>query len=230
MRILVVGASGRMGQEIHKVSRQHYKDYSLMGVARSGSAEHYVRVEKSILTYDPAEFDVIVDFSLQEAFADTVKLATIKKRPLVSGVTGLAPQELDLLKQASKEIPVLWSSNMSLGIAVLKKALSAFAPISDFDFQIEEFHHNKKRDNPSGTALTLQEELNHVTKKTNPTPIGIRGGGIFGIHKVWAMSEEETLCFEHQALSRSVFAKGALTCAKWLKDKELGLYSINDVL
>ena len=100
-----------------------------------------------------------------------------------------------------------------------------------FDFQIEELHHNRKKDNPSGTAITLQNELAAVTKTQPPKPIGIRGGGIFGVHKVWAMSDEEVLCFEHQALNRTVFARGAVRAAQWLvKKKKSGLYSMKEVL
>ena len=119
---------------------------------------------------------------------------------------------------------------MSLGVAVLNQALELCSQLEGFDFQIEEFHHKRKKDNPSGTAITLQENLEKATERKLPPPIGMRGGGLFGIHKVWAFSEEEALLFEHQALNRAVFARGALKAARWLSQQEPGLYGMKDVL
>jgi 4-hydroxy-tetrahydrodipicolinate reductase len=119
---------------------------------------------------------------------------------------------------------------MSLGVAVLKKAIRLFTHLDDFDFQIEEFHHNKKKDRPSGTAIALQEELQKtIPKKKLPEPLVVRAGGIFGIHKVYAVSDEEMLCFEHQALNRRVFAKGAVRAGLWLSKQRPGSYELEDI-
>ncbi|WP_374029484.1 4-hydroxy-tetrahydrodipicolinate reductase [Bdellovibrio bacteriovorus] len=125
---------------------------------------------------------------------------------------------------------MLWSSNMSLGVAVLNEALKSLSAISHFDFQIEELHHNKKKDKPSGTAITLQENLEKAVGRELPEALAIRGGGIFGVHKIYAMSDEEVLTFEHTALNRTVFAKGAVQAAEWLVKQKPGLYQIRDVL
>ena len=119
---------------------------------------------------------------------------------------------------------------MSVGINVLRKLISQLAVIKDFDFQVEDFHHNKKIDAPSGTAITLQNDLINVLDKDLPQVVSVRAGGIFGIHKINAVSNEEHIILEHRAMNRSVFANGAVFAAKWLKDKPAGCYSMMDAL
>jgi 4-hydroxy-tetrahydrodipicolinate reductase len=149
---------------------------------------------------------------------------------VVSGTTGIDAHQITALKKAAQKIPILWASNMSLGVAVVTEALEVFSRIRQFDFQIEEFHHNRKEDRPSGTAKSLQQKLEQVVGRALPEAISIRGGGIFGIHKVHAMSEEEHIVFEHTALNRAVFARGAVEAAQWLCSKKKGYYSMRDVL
>ena len=119
---------------------------------------------------------------------------------------------------------------MSMGIHILLNALNSLEGSVGFDFQIEEFHHRYKKDKPSGTALLLQNKLATIVGKKLQTPVSIRGGGIFGIHKVWAMAEAETISFEHQALHRQVFARGAVQAAIWLSQQKPGLYSLQNLL
>lgn len=214
----LLGISGRMGQEIAEVLK------TTPGVKLTYSP---LRGEKWN-TQKASEVQVWIDFSSPEALQELLK--KVKDKPIVSGTTGLSESEHKILKKQSAKQPILWASNMSLGVAVLNEALHAFKAISHFDFQIEEFHHNKKKDNPSGTAITLQENLKKAVQKKLPEPIGIRGGGIFGIHKIHAMSDEEVVTFEHTALNRRVFAKGAVMAATWLVKKSPGYYQIRDVL
>jgi 4-hydroxy-tetrahydrodipicolinate reductase len=220
IKVGLVGASGRMGKEIVQV------------LHASSNCDHYYSMSREKV--DPkaaAQVDVWIDFSSPEALSDVLKMAAKYKKPVVCGTTGFTTKEKNLLAKYSKEIPVLWSSNMSLGVAVLNEALKSLAAISHFDFQIEELHHNRKKDKPSGTAITLQENLENAVGKKCPEPVAIRGGGIFGIHKIYSMSDEEVLTFEHTALNRTVFAKGAVQAAQWLaKQKKPGLYQIRDVL
>lgn len=96
-------------------------------------------------------------------------------------------------------------------------------------FKLKKSTTIKKKDKPSGTALTLQTALTKIVNKKLETPLSIRGGGVFGIHRVFAMGPEETLLFEHQALDRKVFARGALLAAKWLVNQRPGLYSMDDI-
>jgi 4-hydroxy-tetrahydrodipicolinate reductase len=230
IKIAVVGAHGRMGQEISKALASHDICQALLGIDRSGKAAGFSKSATTLKKEDFKDIDVVIDFSSKENFKKVVQFCAENKLPLVSGTTGVDAKDLKTLKIAGKKIPVLWSPNMSLGVAVLTSALSALAAISDFDFQIEEFHHNKKKDNPSGTAISLQKALETAVNKKCPAPIGIRGGGIFGIHKVYAMDEDEVLVFEHTALNRTVFARGAIKVADWICKQTPGVYQMKDVI
>lgn len=112
----------------------------------------------------------------------------------------------------------------------MRRALTAFAAISQYDFDLEEIHHSQKKDAPSGTAKLLTSDLEKIVgKKLNPAH-SIRGGGVAGIHKVWALGPEEVISIEHAALNRRVFARGALEIAKWIVGCKPGLYSMDDFL
>lgn len=220
LKIGIVGSSGRMGKEVLQVLQND-----------PGCEVFYPHHRDDKWDEKKAEkVDVWIDFSSPEALKTVLKRALIHKTPVVCGTTGFSKKEKDLLAEYGKKIPVLWSSNMSLGVAVLNEALKSLAAISHFDFQIEEIHHNKKKDKPSGTAITLQENLEKAVKKKLPEPLAIRGGGVFGVHKVYSMSDEEVLVFEHSALNRTVFARGAVQASKWLVKQKPGLYEIRDVL
>lgn len=173
---------------------------------------------------------VLIDFTLPEAFDEILGWCVQHKIPLVCGTTGLSDFQFDKMKKASQSLPLLWSSNMSLGIAFLRKLLKNYATLEGYDFQIEEFHHNKKIDAPSGTAKTLQEDLESALGKKLPEIVSIRGGGIFGVHNIYAMSQEEVITIGHQALNREVFARGAIRAAGWLQKQSPGLYGIIDVI
>ena len=112
----------------------------------------------------------------------------------------------------------------------MARMLSQMKQLEGFEFQIEELHHNRKKDKPSGTALFLQEKLTEAVGPHVPAPLAIRGGGIFGIHRVWAMGEEEMVTIEHTAMNRRVFARGALKAARWILGRSPALYRMDDVL
>lgn len=230
VRVGVFGAGGRMGQEIAKLLKESKSLEGFLGVDPSGEAEGFSRVAKSLKDSACADVQVWIDFSQVEAFDSILDHCVKTKTALVSGTTGLSAPQKKKLEKSAKKTAILWSSNMSLGVAVLSEAMRVFSRLEGFDFQIEEFHHRRKKDKPSGTALTLQEVLVDTVKIPVPEPLAIRGGGVFGVHKVWAFSEEETLMFEHQALNRAVFARGALAAAEWMSNKPAGLYKIRDLL
>ena len=221
-KIAVMGSTGKMGQEILQVLKQKKISAAEFSEGKPANKKNLTGAE------------AIIDFTTAEAFDEILQLAVESKTPFVSGTTGISADQKRALSLASKKIPVLWAPNMSLGVALLKKAVETLAQLHGFDFQIEEFHHRHKKDRPSGTALALQETLQaslkkHGNKAALPAPLVGRAGGIVGIHKVYAASEEELLCFEHQALNRRVFAKGAVQAAEWLADKKPGLYHIEDL-
>jgi len=218
-RLSIVGVSGRMGVEIAALAPE--LGFELGPGVMKGQAVASLRAE---------DCEIVVDFSLPEATDDVISWCVSEKKPLVSGVTGISEAQRSAFKRAGERIPALWAPNMSLGVAVLTRALAGLGRLEGFDFQIEEFHHSQKKDKPSGTALFLQERLEAAVGRDCPDPLAIRGGGIFGIHRIWAMGEEETLTFEHTAMNRRVFARGALKAARWLLTQPTGLYSLDDML
>lgn len=217
-KIFLSGSTGRVGQEIQAICSSQDM-FEIIGVSHS---------KNTIPAKVDADF--IVDFSLPEAFDAVLKTALESNVPLVSGTTGLSSSQFEAIETASKTIPICWASNMSLGIAFLNKLLKQYGSLEGFDFQIEEIHHRHKKDAPSGTAITLQETLKKSVNEIVPEPLSLRGGGVFGVHKVWAFSEEEVILLEHQALNRKVFAQGALRVGKWLLSNKPGLYKVEDVL
>lgn len=229
VKVLVAGASGKMGAEILAILKMHPCLVAQVEVGNTptGQTPHYAASFESV---KEKEVDVVIDFSSPALFRQSLGWCKAHKRPLISGTTGISVADHALIDEAAKTIPVLWAPNMSLGIAVLNRALSLMNTIAGWDFQIEEIHHNQKKDKPSGTALLLQNTLSKSIGKELPAIHATRGGGIFGEHTVLAMSQEEMLTFKHQALNRAVFARGAILAAGWIAKKSAGKYSIEDVV
>ncbi len=229
-KLAIIGASGRMGTELLALAGE-FEFEVFEGVGRSkGTAQPNLLLHDHVGKLNPSNTDVIIDFSLPELTDDVVAWCVAHKKPLVSGVTGITIGQKNKFELAGASIAVLWAPNMSLGVAVLSRMLAELKNLEGFEFQIEELHHKHKKDKPSGTALFLQEKLEAAIGEQAPEPVAIRGGGIFGIHRVWAMGEEETLTLEHVAMNRRVFARGALKAAQWLVKQKPALYVLNDVL
>ncbi len=194
--------------------------------------------------------DVVIDFSAPEATGELCEEALKNPTPLVIATTGLNIHQQNLLNDAAQEMPVLYATNMSAGIALLKMLVKKVAAtLKDFDIEIVEQHHRHKVDAPSGTALTLAEfaaegrgvDLDKVRISGRDGVIGartkdeigvmaLRGGDIVGRHTVGFYNDGEFLELNHTATSRETFSKGALRAAKWLVGQKNGLYSINDAL
>lgn len=230
LRVLLVGSSGRMGREILALLEIEKTVSIVEGVSKDADKNNGAKTKRNISEVDATKVDAVIDFSSPELSLEVVRWCLKNKKPLVCGTTGFSESEFKVFAESSKKLPILYASNMSLGVAVLKKAMSAFSAISDYDFQIVESHHNKKKDKPSGTAKMLQGKLDKTTRKKNPQVLSIRGGGIFGVHEIHAMGEEETLKFSHTALNRVVFARGAIRAVQFLAKQSPGLYSIDDIL
>ena len=193
---------------------------------------------------------VVIDFSLPDACETLLEAAIQIPKPLVIGTTGLSNHQLNLLKNASEVMPVLYATNMSLGVALLNKLVyQASAALKGFDIEIVEMHHKHKKDAPSGTALTLSEsaaagrglDIDKVRISGRDGNIGertedeiavmaLRGGDIVGRHTVGFYNDGEFIELNHTATSRSTFSKGAIRAAQWLTAKEAGLYNISDCL
>lgn len=185
--------------------------------------------------------DLVIDFTTPAATRAHIAAAIQHQKPLVIGTTGLSADDLILIQDASKTCPILYSANMSVGINLLAALVEqASARLGEnFDIEIMETHHRNKVDAPSGTALLLgratgreAENLDRSGKRGTGT-IGYavqRGGDVIGEHSVNFFGPGERLELSHRAHDRSLFAKGALRAAQWLKDQPNGLYSMRDVL
>lgn len=229
-RLMIIGYTGRVGCELRELAPEF--GFKVMGgvSTRAVHAEESVQVVRSIGELSAEQTDVVIDFSLPEATDGVLDWCARNGKPLVSGVTGISDAQKLKFQASSQIIPVLWAPNMSIGVAVLARMLTALKYLEGFDFQIEELHHNRKKDKPSGTALMLQERLKAATSAAAPEPLAIRGGGIFGIHRIWAMGEEELITLEHTAMNRRVFARGALRAAQWILGRPPAMYRIDDLL
>jgi len=252
IKVGVFGANGRVG----KLLIEDLKETTDMSVSSV-----YVRrelnfsVDPSVLiTTDMTSFlnacDIVIDFSLPDACEILLEGAMKTPKPLVIGTTGLNTHQLNLLKNASEKMPILYATNMSLGVALLNNLVEqAASALKEFDIEIVEMHHKHKKDAPSGTALTLGEhaargrglELDKVRVSGRDGNIGerskeeiavmaIRGGDIVGRHTVGFYNDGEFLELNHTATSRNTFSKGAIKAGEWLADKEAGLYTISDCL
>lgn len=252
LKVGVFGATGRVGQLIIDALRLD---------DTAGVSVIYVRnqldfsVDPSILiTHDMRAFlracDVVIDFSLPEATEKLLEAALSIPRPLVIGTTGLNSHQLNLMEQASQLMPILYATNMSLGVALLNQLVAtASKALEDFDIEIVEMHHKHKKDAPSGTALTLAEYAAHARNlnlddvrvsgrdgaigartKNEISVMALRGGDIVGRHTVGFYNDGEFIELNHTATNRATFAKGSIRAAKWLVSADIGMHSITECL
>ena len=248
-RIIIHGCNGSMGQVITELAKQDENIHIVAGVDRNGNNNNNYPVFGSVAECD-IEADVIIDFSSPSGTDKLLKDAVKKKIPIVLCTTGLSEEQIDAVLEAGKKIAILKSANMSLGVNMLLKLLQTAARIlspADFDIEIVEKHHNKKVDAPSGTALALADAINEalqneytytydrseLKEKRSRKEIGIssvRGGTIVGEHEVIFAGVDEVIEFKHTAYSKAIFAKGAISAAKFLAGKEPGMYDMSNVI
>jgi len=248
--ILLSGANGRMGQAIASLVNSREDCNIIAGVDINTSISNSFNVYESFdrVPVDIA-IDVIVDFTNPKGLMPLADFAKERKIPVVVATTGLSKTEMEYLHEISNYTAVFYSANMSIGICLIKelvKKATAFLG-EDFDIEIVEKHHNQKLDAPSGTALAIADCINqadnnkyeyiydrHSRKsKRSTNEIGlssIRGGNIIGDHDVIFAGNNEIVEISHKALSRNIFADGALRAALFLKDKEKGYYHMDNLL
>ena len=246
MRILLNGCFGRMGRAVAGLAEQRGCTVAAGVDVTAGEATFPVFTAPADCT---EAVDAVIDFSSPAALEAELAFVTEKNLPLVLCTTGLSAEQLAAVKEAATKVPVFFSSNMSLGVAVLSALTKKAAAVlgETFDIEIVEMHHNQKLDAPSGTALMLADAARaglsyepeytydrHTRRqKRDKKEIGIaslRGGTVVGEHSVVFAGTEEVVTLSHSAQSRSVFAGGALAAAKFLVGKPAGLYSMEDML
>lgn len=260
LKLAVSGAAGRMGRRIVALAMESGDFEIVAGLEASGHELQGQDVGKLAqgdqigvplsdeITCKP---DVMIDFSLPGGTERWGKYCGENKVPMVVGTTGLGKEQERILKDASKKTAILIASNMSLGVNMLFKLVGMVAQKlgDDYDIEIVEAHHRFKRDAPSGTALTLAQQI--ATAKQWPWPdcvvhgrdgketrrqdktIGmhaVRAGDIVGEHSVMFSTLGETIELRHRAHSRDTFVRGALRAARWVAQKKPGLYNMFDVL
>jgi 4-hydroxy-tetrahydrodipicolinate reductase len=241
-KALLVGAAGKMGQTIYSLQR-YYDDFEIVyGIDNS---DRFIKIEDA----DPEKVDIVIDISSQKGFNQGLKWALKNRKPFVSGTTGLEKDDYDLLESASRSIAVLHTSNLSRGVNILFDIVKKAAQLTiDADIEIIETHHNKKKDAPSGTALEIGKIITgeQISKKLKPVhgrsgitgernfeEIGyhsLRCGDVPGEHTVIFAFEGERIEISHRALTRDIFARGAIKAAIFLSQKTTGQYSMKDMI
>ena len=238
MKAVLCGANGAMGKLIDGILGHE--------VAGRVSIDGENGVPTTFAQLGDVGADMVIDFSHHSAVADVLSYAEENGCAAVIGTTGHTPQEKALILAAAERIPVFYSGNMSLGIAVLcRLAKQAAAYFPDADIEILEIHHNRKVDAPSGTAKMLFEAVKEVRPeaaahcgragegKREKQEIGIsslRMGGVVGVHEVHICTPNQSLTLRHDAVSRGMLAEGAVDAARFMEGKQPGLYNMESIL
>ena len=259
MKIAILGAAGRMGQNLihcgakmdgcELVAAVERPDFPLLGKRVSAPL-----LPENALAYTdgwPETAECVIDFTFHACVPEHLRQAAACGQAYVLGTTGLTEEEQRAVHEAATRIPVVWANNMSTGVNLLLELVRRSAEIlgPEYDIEIVETHHRMKKDAPSGTALSLAKAAADGRKVNlkdvacygregivGERPVGqigihaLRGGSVVGDHTVAFMADEERIEITHKASSRESFAKGALRAALWLQGKPAGLYSMRHVL
>lgn len=247
INVILNGYNGKMGRAITEIITKFPLLKIVAGIDKYPSQGQNFPVFSSIDQCDIAA-DVILDFSRPESLESLLNYSKLKKLSLVLCTTGYTPEQLNSIEKASCELPIFRSANMSIGINIVNSILRQISGFlyDNYDIEIIEKHHNQKVDSPSGTAIllgnTIKEAIKEETKfingregnrKREHNEIGIhavRGGSIVGDHEVIFAGQGEIIEIKHNALSREVFAVGALKACEFMYDKKPGLYNMDDVV
>lgn len=255
--VAIHGASGRMGEAILRVLSGRDDVRAVGALVRAGSdlvgktlrvtsGRNAASVTYTTALRPDARPVVLIDFSAAAAFDDALACAMEHRIGLVSGTTGLSAKQRVALDGAAATIPILWSANFSLGVAMLAELVSIAArTLGDWDCVIAEAHHSAKKDAPSGTALALGravtsargQDFDAVANITGSAHVAggidfavIRAGDIVGEHTVMLATRGERIELTHRATDRDIFARGAVAAALWIADRPAGKYVFADML
>jgi len=259
-KLVVIGAGGRMGRRIVALAAESRRFEIIGAIDRpdhpdmgkdAGLSAGTEKLNLPLTSSWPAGAQLAIDFSLPEASEKTVAHCTANGISLVMGTTGLTPAQHEVLKAAAGKIPIVYGTNMSVGMNVLFALVGKAAAMlgEDYDIEIVEEHHRFKKDAPSGSALTLAQNICKATNRPYPDSLihgrsgkealrqkgeigmhAIRAGDITGVHNVLYSTLGETITLGHTAHSRDTLVRGALRAAEWIQGKPAALYSMADVL
>ena len=252
INLTVTGCLGRMGQQIIKSAKKN-KNFKLVSLTENKTINKKIAGIKLNLNNVEAfkNTNVIIDFTVPKCTLDVLEIASKLKKKVVIGTTGFTKREENLIKNFSKEIPILKAGNMSLGVNLLMylTEIASRSLGNNFLSKVNEVHHKHKIDYPSGTALMLGKGIANGKDKNFYNLIGkkylnkkifpysnkinfnsIRRGEVIGEHEVRFSSGKEIIRLNHESFDRALYSEGALTAAKWLMTKKPGLYSMRDLL
>lgn len=246
MKIILVGACGRMGRAVAALSESRGVTVAC-GVDVCPAPMNFPVYRKLDEVTEKA--DAVIDFSSAQGLGEVLAFCSERKLPVLLAATGYSPEDANTIERYSQTLAIFKTGNLSLGVNLLQMLVKKAAAVlgDTFDAEIVERHHNKKKDAPSGTALMLAESVNEgfgahkkfvcgrqgIVGERTKEEIGIhavRGGTIVGEHEVMFAGEDEIITLSHSARSRNVFASGALCAAQWLTGKPAGLYNMDDLL
>ncbi|WP_348666428.1 4-hydroxy-tetrahydrodipicolinate reductase [Arsenophonus symbiont of Ornithomya chloropus] len=263
IRVAVIGAEGRMGSMLIKFIAQNKKVFLGAALVRKGSNIVGIDVGKliginpiNIMVTDDLvnvlnDFDILIDFTTPKSTQSSLLICKKYKKSMIIGTTGFNEIDKKIIKETSKEIPIVLSENFSISMNVIYKLLAITAKlIGEYsDIKIIESHHKKKIDTPSGTALKIREIIDKNIKKTFQSSVidiqkvfsndkrkkqinicSIRIEDVIGEHKVVFSTINEQVEINHKVLDRIIFVHGVVKACLWLKEKKAGLYSMEDVL
>ena len=249
INVIMHGCNGKMGRVVTEAVNKDDDVTIVAGIDTYDGISNDYPVFKNIKDCN-IKANVIIDFAVAAAVDDLLEYATQNQIPVVLCTTGLSTDQIQKVEKAAEKTAILKSANMSLGINTMMKLLTKATEIlasEGYDIEIIEKHHNQKVDAPSGTALALADTINKAAYnkyeykydrsservKRSENEIGIsavRGGTITGEHEVLFCGTDEVIEIRHSAYSKAIFAKGAIKAAKFLADKQSGMYDMSDVL
>ncbi|MBD7913682.1 4-hydroxy-tetrahydrodipicolinate reductase [Clostridium sp. Sa3CUN1] len=248
IKVLLNGCSGKMGEVVVNASKNFPNIEIVAGIDKFPTEKYNFKVFKNTSDVD-IYYDVLIDFSRPEALVDLLNFSVKNNKPIILCSTGYSDEDLKLIKEKSNIIPIFKSANMSLGINLINSLLKKIVPnlYENYDIEIIEKHHNQKVDSPSGTAILLADTIKNSLpieskyvfgrdgfSKREKNEIGIhavRGGSIVGEHDIIFAGSGEIIELSHTALSREVFAVGALKAAEYMADMFYPrIYNMEDLL
>ncbi len=247
LKILLSGCCGKMGKVVADMIKNS-NDSEIVAGIDVVKCDFEFPIYNSINNFKE-KADAIIDFSHPSFLSEILEYAKTTKTPLVIATTGLSSLQIDEINEVAKVVPIFFCANMSIGVNLLIELVKKCANVlgDGFDIEIIEKHHNQKIDSPSGTALMIADELSNELpystkysydrhnqrKKRQNNEIGIhsiRGGTIVGEHEIIFAGIDEIVSIKHSALSKEIFAVGAIKAAKFIKTKETGLYNMRSMV